>query len=90
METDDGNISVEEAEITVMSLYITVTHKTADEMADAYNFTADQRERLVELLAEENSGMWSAVLYGIGAGDGEIVVVALSQLGNVGGARYWS
>ena len=54
-------------------------------MSDAYNFTADQRARLAELLAEENRGMWSGVLYGIGAGDGEVVVVALSQLGNVGG-----
>ena len=28
--------------------------------------------------------------YGIGTGDGEIVAVALSQLGNVGGQPYWS
>lgn len=92
VESDDGkgNIIVEEVEVTATTLYITVTHKTADEMADVYNFTADQRARLVELLAEKNSGMWSAVLYGIGAGDGEIVVVALSQLGNVGGRPYWS
>ena len=92
VETDDGkgNIMVEEVEVTATTLYITVTHKTADEMADIYNFTADQREMLAELLAEENSGMWSAVLYGIGTGDGEIVTVALSQLGNVGGQPYWS
>ena len=92
VETDDGkgNIIVEEAKITATTLYITVAHKTADEMANIYNFAADQREMLAELLAEENSGMWSAVLYGIGTGDGEIVVVALSQLGNVGGQPYWS
>ena len=92
VETDDGkgNIMVEEIEVTATTLYITVTHKTTDEMADIYNFTADQREMLAELLAEENSGMWSAVLYGIGTGDGEIVAVALSQLGNVGGQPYWS
>lgn len=92
VETDDGkgNIMVEEVEVTATTLYITVTHKTADEMADIYNFTADQREMLAELLAEESNGMWSAVLYGIGTGDGEIVTVALSQLGNVGGQPYWS
>lgn len=91
VETDDGkgNIMVEEVEVTATTLYITVTHKTADEMADIYNFTADQREMLAELLAEESNGMWSAVLYGIGTGDGEIVTVALSQLGNVGGRPYW-
>lgn len=92
VETDDGkgNIIVEEAEITATTLYITVAHKTADEMANIYSFTADQRGMLSELLAEENSGMWSAILYGIGTGDGEIVGVALSQLGNVGGQPYWS
>ena len=92
VETDDGagNIIEEEVEVTTTTLYITVTHKTADEMADAYNFTADQRAQLAELLAEENRGMWSSALYGIGVGDGEIVVVALSQLGNVGGQPYWS
>ncbi|MFQ7857091.1 MAG: CHAP domain-containing protein [Flavonifractor plautii] len=92
VETDDGkgNIMVDEVEVTATTLYITVTHKTVDEMADIYNFTADQREMLVELLAEESNGMWSAVLYGIGTGDREIVTVALSQLGNVGGRPYWS
>ena len=92
VETDDGagNIVEEEVEVTTTTLYITVTHKTADEMADAYSFTADQRAQLAELLAEENRSMWSSALYGIGVGDGEIVVVALSQLGNVGGQPYWS
>lgn len=92
VETDDGagNIVEEEAEVTTATLYITVTHKTAAEMADAYNFTADQRAQLAELLAEENRSMWSSALYGIGVGDGEIVVVALSQVGNIGGEPYWS
>ena len=92
VETDDGkgNIIMEEVEVTATTLYITVTHKTADEMADIYNFTADQREMLAELLAEENSGMWSIVLYGIGTGSEKIVAVALSQIGNVGGEPYWS
>ena len=30
------------------------------------------------------------MLYGISGGDGEIVSVALSQVGNVGGQPYWS
>ena len=91
-ETDDGHGNIVETTTTVTetTLYITVSHKTANEMADVYNFTADQRAQLAELLAEENSSMWSGVLYGIGAGDGEIVTVALSQIGNVGGQPYWS
>jgi len=92
VETDDGagNIVATVETVTKTTLYITVTHKTADEMADIYNFTADQRAQLAELLAEENRGMWNSALYGIGLGDGEIVVVALSQIGNVGGQPYWS
>ena len=43
-----------------------MTHKTADEMADLYNFTADQRQQLAELLAEENRDMWNSVLNEIG------------------------
>jgi len=66
-----------------------VTHKTAEEMADAYHFTAAQRMQLAELVDGKNSDMWSAVLYGLGAGNREIVAVALSQLGNIGGEPYW-
>ena len=45
---------------------------------------------LSELLADENNSLWSQVLYGISVGDGEIVTVALSQVGNIGGQPYWS
>ena len=76
-------------EVTEIVLHITVTHKTAEEMADAYHFTAAQRMQLAELVDGKNSDMWSAVLYGLGAGDREIVAVALSQLGNIGGEPYW-
>ena len=91
-ESDDGNGNIVTTEETVARtyLYITVSHKTAEEMADEYGFDADQREQLAELLAEENSSLWSSVLYGIGVGDGEIVTVALSQIGNIGGDPYWS
>lgn len=91
-ESDDGHGNIVETETTVTRtyLYITVSHKTAEEMAAQYGFTADQREQLAELLAEENRSLWSAVLYGISAGDGEIVAAALSQVGNVGGEPYWS
>lgn len=91
-ETDDGNGNIVETTTTVTrtTLYITISHKTAEEMADHFNFSVDQREQLAELLAAENHSMWSAVLYGIGASDDQIVSVALSQVGNVGGQPYWS
>lgn len=80
----------EDDETDVTTLHITVTAKTAEEMADVYGFDQDQRKMLAELLSEEYRDLWSAVLYGIGTGSGEIVAVALSQVGNVGGQPYWS
>lgn len=91
-ESDDGHGNIVETETTVTQtyLYISVSHKTAEEMADRYGFNEEQRHQLSELLAEENNSLWSAVLYGITIGDGEIVTVALSQVGNAGGEPYWS
>jgi len=91
-ETDDGNGNIVQTETTVTktTLYITVSHLTVDEMADLYGFDAEQREYLAELLKDENNSIWAAVLYGIRYSDDQIVTVALSQVGNVGGEPYWS
>lgn len=50
--------------VTKTYLYITVSHKTAEEMADMYNFSDDQRQQLSELLSEENDSMWIDVISG--------------------------
>ena len=91
-ETDDGNGNIVQTETTVTRtyLYITVSHKTVDEMTAQYGFNQEQKDYLAELLKDENNSLWSQVLYGITGGDGEIVTVALSQVGNVGGEPYWS
>ena len=91
VETDDGeeNIIEEEVEETTVYLYITVSHKTVDEMMAQYGFTEDQKAQVAELLVQDSS-MWASVLYGIYGADDQIVAVALSQLGNVGGEPYWS
>ena len=91
-ETDDGHGNIVETTTTATRtyLYITVSHKTAVEMADRFSFNADQRQQLSELLDEENRKLWSSVLYGIYSGDDTIVTVALSQVGNIGGEPYWS
>lgn len=91
VETDDGdgNIIEEEVEETTVYLYITVSHKTVEEMMAQYGFTEDQKAQVAELLAQDGS-MWVSVLYGIYGADDQIVAVALSQLGNVGGEPYWS
>ena len=90
--SDDGNGNIVETETTVTQtyLYITVSHKTADEMAAQYGFNEEQKEYLAELLADENNSLWSQVLYGITGTDDQIVTVALSQIGTMGGDPYWS
>lgn len=91
-ETDDGNGNIVETTTTVTQtyLYITVSHRTAEEMADQFGFSEEQHQQLAVLLEDENNMLWASVLYGIGASDDAIVSVALSQIGNVGGEPYWS
>ena len=91
-ETDDGHGNIVETEtaVTQTYLYITVSHKTADDMAVQYGFSEEQKGYLAELLADENNSLWSQVLYGITGTDDQIVNVALSQIGNMGGDPYWS
>ena len=91
-ESDDGHGNIVQTETTVTEtfLYITVSHKTVDEMAAMYGFNQEQKDYLAELLQDENNQLWSQVLYGIGYSDDQIVTVALSQVGNVGGQPYWS
>ena len=69
-------------------LYIIVSHKTVDEMAVQYGFNQEQKDYLAELLKDENNSLWAAVLYGISYSSDQIVTVALSQVGNVGGEPY--
>ena len=93
VESDDGNGNIVETETTETRtyLFITVSHKTADEMAEEYNFDRKQKEQLGALLSEENDELWAMVIYGItGQSDDMIVAVAQSQIGNVGGEPYWS
>ena len=91
-ETDDGNGNIVQTETTVTRtyLYITVAHKTVEEMAQKYGFNQEQKDYLAELLKDKNNSLWSAVLYGIDYSDDQIVTVALSQIGNAGGTPYWS
>lgn len=87
-ETDDGHGNIVETETT--ETQTTVSHKSADEMTAQYGFSEEQKGYLAELLADENNSLWSAVLYGVSYEEGQIVTVALSQVGNVGGQPYWS
>ena len=71
------------------SLSISINHKTPNDMAEFLVFTPSQRSQLAELLSEEYCSLWNAAIYGTD-GNADIVSVALSQIGNVGGEPYWS
>lgn len=90
-ETDDGNGNIIETseQKTRTYLYITVTHKTVEEMATQYGFNATQKEQLGELLSDDKQKIWNQVLFGITGSNGDIISVALTQIGNVSGEPYW-
>jgi hypothetical protein len=72
-------------------LHITVSRKTPVEMAAQYGFTGNQQECLEELLRPKYISLWNTLLYGIsGTGDGSMIKIAATQIGNVGGEPYWS
>ena len=59
-------------------------------MITQYYFTPIQKQQLNELLSEEYASLWSSVIFGTSVGSPDIVQIALSQVGNVGGQPYWS
>lgn len=90
IETTDesGNKTTEKVKRKV--LYIEIKKKSVEDMIEKYNMNDKQKEQLAEIRKEEYLSMWSNVLYGSSAGSNDIVQVAFSQIGNVGGQPYWS
>ena len=78
-------ISIEEKEV----LYIKITSKSLEEMMNLYNFTNIQKKQVEDLLNEKFSMMWSSVIFGTPIGSSDMVQIALSQVGNIGGEIYW-
>lgn len=87
---ENGDFVESEETVTKTVLYITVNAKTADEMAEQYGFSVEQKAQLAELLSDEYADLWRSVLYGIRNGSEDIVAVAISQIGNINGEPYWS
>ena len=69
-----------------------VLQKLVDEKQLKYNLVlcGSSQNMMYGLLSDENNSLWSSVLYGTSGEDNQIVAVALSQVGNVGGRPYWS
>lgn len=86
---DEDGITEETQTVEKTRLLITITSKTAQQMAEEYGFNKEQLGYVTELLSEEYAELW-AMLAVPGVGSDNIVAVALSQVGNVGGEPYWS
>lgn len=78
-----------EETISIRKLHIQINSKTSDEIAEKYNFNKEQKEQLKELAKSDYAKMWSNVIYGT-KGNSDIVKVAQSYLGNIGGEIFWS
>lgn len=85
---EENNIKIERKKIKI--LHINITNKSLQEMVDFYNLNNKQREQLIELQKDEYNSMWSYLLYGTQDYENNIVQVALSQVGNIGGEKFWS
>ena len=86
---DEGNPVTETVETELTVLYITVSHKPVEAIAFEYCFNEERRAQLEELLSVEYASLWNNVLYVTGSGCGDLVAVALSQVGNTG-EIYWT
>ena len=86
---DEDGMAEETQTVERIRLVISISGKTAQQMAEEYGFDEKQLGYVTELLSEEYSDLWvSLSVPGVGSDD--IVAVALSQVGNVGGQPYWS
>ena len=68
---EDGNPTT--TEITETVLVIELTHKTPDEMASDYHFTARQNTYLQLLQAPQYEELWAELLGGFAQGGGELM-----------------
>ena len=86
---EKGNPIYTEKKITKTILHIKTSHKTAEQQASALSFNVKQLAEMRELLDIKNASLWAQILKGVGSGSNELVNLALSQLGNKGGEKYW-
>jgi hypothetical protein len=89
-DAEEGDMIEQTQTVERTRLLITITGKTAEEMAAEYGFTQEQLSYLTELLSDDYTELWYGLPFGTGSGSGDLVTVALSQLGTAGGRPYWS
>lgn len=86
---ENGNVTTETVEVIYRDLKVYVKTKNASQAATMYAFSDEQNKVLAEMMSEQFTKSWSDLIYGYSYGDEDIVAVAISQIGNVGGEPYW-
>ncbi len=71
---DDGEEETTTETVTETVLTITITHKTAAEMAVAYHFNSRQNEYLALMMQPDNQNLWAQLLGGLVSGGGQIII----------------
>ena len=70
---EDGKETTRTETVTETILEISLTHKTAEEMAKQYQFNARQNEYLALMSEPENQNLWAELLGGFSSGGGQIM-----------------
>jgi len=70
---EDGKETTHTETVTETILEISLTHKTAEKMAQQYNFNARQNEYLALMTEPENQNLWAELLGGFSSGGGQIM-----------------
>ena len=69
--TDEQGNKIETTEqVKKKYLVITLTGKTADDMANSYSFNDTQKKYLAELMSDKNNKLWASLIYNIGGVSG--------------------
>lgn len=71
-------------------LHIDINGKSMNEISIEYKFTDKQKLQATELLNAKYNNLWNKLIYGIEEDNMNMVNIALSQVGNIGGKPYWS
>lgn len=81
VETDENGVSVKKTTYeTKKVLTITIGHLSADEICEFYNFNAEQKQMLNELLSDEYADLWNEIVNSSGA----IIYPGGTQIGTGG------
>ena len=77
--TDEtGEEVTAQQEVSLKVLTITITDKTAEDMANEYAFDDVQRQYLTELMSDSNDKLWASIIYNVGSNTSEIDIGSLN------------